>query len=117
LCLCKASNYANTQGFAECFFPEVSAFPLNGRLLEFWFTRATTSQDMQNIKQAEIDVGPINAEMYHLNWRWFETDDEYFEVSKAHHYQGRWMVYGVHLPDEVLKKIYYQNAEKLYPGM
>lgn len=63
------------------------------------------------------DAGPINAEMYRLNWRWFETDDEYFDVSKAHHYQGRWMVYGVHLPDEVLKKIYYQNAKKLYPGL
>jgi len=62
-------------------------------------------------------AGPINAEMYRLNWRWFETDDEYFDVSKTHHYQGRWMVYGVHLPDEVLKKIYYQNAKKLYPGL
>ena len=48
------------------------------------------------------DAGPINAEMYRLNWRWYETDDEYFDVANAHHYQGRWMVYGVNLPDEVL---------------
>jgi predicted TIM-barrel fold metal-dependent hydrolase len=63
------------------------------------------------------EAGPINAEMYRLNWRWYETDDEYFEVSKAHHYQGRWMVYGVNLPDDVLEKIYNKNAKKLYPGL
>ncbi|MFH1964573.1 MAG: amidohydrolase family protein [Acidobacteriota bacterium] len=61
--------------------------------------------------------GHINANMFHLNWRWYETNDEYFDVSKAHHYQGRWMVYGISLPDDVLKKIYYQNALKLYPGI
>jgi predicted TIM-barrel fold metal-dependent hydrolase len=63
------------------------------------------------------DAGPINEEMYRLNWRWYETDDEYFEVSKVHHYQGRWRVYGVHLPDDVLEKIYNKNAKKLYPGL
>jgi len=61
--------------------------------------------------------GHINANMFHLNWRWYETNDEYFDVAKAHHYQGRWMVYGVSLPDDVLKKIYYKNALELYPGI
>ncbi len=61
--------------------------------------------------------GAINANMFHLNWRFYETDDEYFDVSKAHHYQGRWMVYGVFLPDDVLEKIYNLNAKKLYPGL
>ena len=27
--------------------------------------------------------------------------------------QGRWKIYGINLPDEVLKKIYYKNAEKV----
>ena len=63
------------------------------------------------------DAGPINAEMYRLNWRWYETDDEYFDVAKAHHYQGQWKVYGIHLPDDVLEKIYNKNAKKLYPGL
>lgn len=63
------------------------------------------------------DAGPINAEMFRINWRWYETNDEYFDVSKAHHYQGRWMAYGVSLPDDVLEKIYYKNAMKLYPGI
>ena len=63
------------------------------------------------------DAGPINAEMYRLSWRWYETNDEYFDVAKIHHYQGRWMVYGVNLPDDVLEKIYNKNARKLYPGL
>ena len=60
------------------------------------------------------DTSPIDANMYHLNWRFYETDDDYFDVSAAHHYQGRWMVYGVYLPDDVLENIYYLNAKKLY---
>ena len=60
------------------------------------------------------DTSPIDANMYHLSWRFYETDDEYFDVSEVHHYQGRWMVYGVYLPDDILEKIYYLNAKKLY---
>ena len=63
------------------------------------------------------EAGPVNANMYRLNWRFYETDDEYFDVSAAHHYQGRWMAYGIHLPDDVLEKIYNKNAKKLYPGL
>ena len=29
--------------------------------------------------------------------------------------QGRWKIHGVFLPDDVLKKIYYENALKLLP--
>ena len=31
--------------------------------------------------------------------------------------QGRWFVYGLHLPDVVLEKVYYRNARKLIPGL
>ena len=27
--------------------------------------------------------------------------------------QGEWKIYGIGLPDEVLQKIYYKNAEKI----
>ena len=63
------------------------------------------------------DSGAINANMYHLNWRWYESDDEYFDVAKGHHYQGRWMVYGIFLADDVLQKIYNGTAKKLYPSL
>ena len=51
------------------------------------------------------DTAP-NAEAYRIYYRFLETDDEYFDPTGGHHLQGRWMIYGVHLPDEVLEKIY-----------
>lgn len=56
---------------------------------------------------------PCNAEAYRIYYRFLETDDEYFDPAGGHHLQGRWMIYGVHLPDEVLEKIYYKNALKI----
>lgn len=58
------------------------------------------------------DTAP-SAEAYRIYYRFLETDDEYFDPAGGHHLQGRWMIYGVHLPDGVLKKIYYQNALKI----
>jgi predicted TIM-barrel fold metal-dependent hydrolase len=53
------------------------------------------------------------ADMYQNNFRWLETADESFDYWGAPA-QGRWKIYGLNLPDEVLAKIYYQNAEKLF---
>lgn len=54
--------------------------------------------------------------VFHQNYyRFLETDDEYFnpEGENAPYGQGRWNIYGVHLPEEVLQRIYYRNAESL----
>jgi len=52
--------------------------------------------------------------VYRLTYRFLETDDEYFNYSIGDiPQQGRWYVYGLHLPEDVLHKIYYSNAEKL----
>ena len=57
-----------------------------------------------------IDAGP-DPEEYRLYYRFLETEDEYFDYSLIPiPPQGRWRIYGIHLPDEVLQKIYYQNA-------
>jgi predicted TIM-barrel fold metal-dependent hydrolase len=56
---------------------------------------------------------PPNAEAYRVYYRFLETDDEYIDPSGGHHLQGRWMIYGVYLPDEVLEKIYNKNALKI----
>ncbi len=56
------------------------------------------------------------AEAYRVYWQFLETRDEYFDVSKSHHFQGRWMVTALNLPPEVLQKVYYKNAMKLIPG-
>jgi len=48
-------------------------------------------------------------------WRVFETGDEYFDYYRDYH--AFWKLYGLELPDQVLKKLYYQNALKLVPGI
>lgn len=55
-----------------------------------------------------------NLDMYQLHYRFLETDDEYFNYSLASvPSQGRWYIYGLFLPDEVLKKIYFDNAKRI----
>ena len=51
-------------------------------------------------------------EMYRNHFRWLETNDEYFDYY-GYPGQGRWKIYGMGLPDEVLEKVYHLNAEKL----
>lgn len=54
-----------------------------------------------------------DANAYRIYYRFLETEDEYIDPAAGHHLQGRWMIYGLHLPDEVLEKIYNKNALKL----
>lgn len=51
--------------------------------------------------------------MYGNYFRWLETADEYFPYSN-YPGQGRWMIYGMELPDPVLEKVYHKNAEKIF---
>jgi predicted TIM-barrel fold metal-dependent hydrolase len=55
------------------------------------------------------------ASEYAFYFRLLETDDEYFESDRRRH--AFWRVYGLNLPDEVLKKVYYKNALKVIPGI
>lgn len=52
---------------------------------------------------------------YPYYWRVFETNDEYFDYYRDYH--AFWKLYGIGLPDQVLRKLYYQNALKLVPGI
>ncbi len=52
-------------------------------------------------------------EMYRNHFRWLETADEYFDYWEAPG-QGRWEIYGLDLPDQVLAKVYHLNAEKVF---
>mgnify|MGYP002399704594 CR=1 FL=1 len=56
-----------------------------------------------------------NPEEYHTYFRVLESDDEYFPYYKRYH--AFWKMYGLDLPDEILKKLYYKNALKLIPGL
>lgn len=54
-------------------------------------------------------------EEYPYYWRVFETADDYFDYYRGYH--AFWKLYGVALPDAVLKKLYYQNALKVTKGL
>lgn len=54
-----------------------------------------------------------SEEMYHNYFRWLETEDEYFPYAQ-YPGQGRWMISGMGLPDEVLESVYHKNAERLF---
>lgn len=51
--------------------------------------------------------------MYRLYFRFLETADEYFEYPSHASRQGRWNIYGLHLPEDVLRKVYRENALRL----
>ena len=59
------------------------------------------------------DSFAVDPAHYRTTYRFLETDDEYFSYGRN---QGRWNIYGVYLPDDVLRKIYHENALKLIPG-
>jgi uncharacterized protein len=52
---------------------------------------------------------------YPYYWRVFETNDEYFDYYRDYH--AFWKLYGMGLPDIVLKKVYYGNALSIVPGL
>lgn len=59
------------------------------------------------------DMGP-DLETYRLYYRFLETDDEYFNYNTGEvPAQGRWYVCGLYLPDEVLRKVYLENARRV----
>jgi predicted TIM-barrel fold metal-dependent hydrolase len=56
----------------------------------------------------------FNDELYEIYYRFLETEDEYFDYAPAPvPPQGRWRIYGLGLPDGILKKVYYENAAQL----
>lgn len=56
-----------------------------------------------------------NKEEFYTYFRVLETEDEYFPYYKKYH--AYWKMYGLGLPDEVLKKVYYKNALRIVPGL
>ena len=54
-------------------------------------------------------------EEYATYFRVLETEDEYFPYHKRYH--AFWRMYGIGLPDEILKKVYYKNAIRIIPNI
>jgi predicted TIM-barrel fold metal-dependent hydrolase len=59
------------------------------------------------------DLGPV-SESYLPHFRLLETDDDQIVPQGA---SRGWNVFGLYLPDEVLRKIYYENAERVIKGV
>ena len=56
-----------------------------------------------------------NPEEYPVYFRVLETDDDYFDYYRKRH--AFWKIYGLDLPDDVLRKVYYENALRIVPGL
>lgn len=56
-----------------------------------------------------------DKEEYYTYFRVLETYDEYFDYYRKRH--AHWKMYGLGLPDSVLKKVYFQNANNVIPGI
>jgi predicted TIM-barrel fold metal-dependent hydrolase len=56
-----------------------------------------------------------NPSEYHTYFRVLETADEYFPYYRRRH--AFWAMYGLELPGDVLKKLYYKNALRLISGL
>jgi predicted TIM-barrel fold metal-dependent hydrolase len=57
----------------------------------------------------------FQPEEYPYYWRVFETRDDYFDYYRNYH--AFWKLYGIDLPDGVLRKVYNANALKITPGL
>lgn len=62
----------------------------------------------------DLPAQRLSDELYEIYFRFLETDDEYFDYAPAAvPPQGRWRIYGIHLPDDILEKVYWRNAARL----
>jgi predicted TIM-barrel fold metal-dependent hydrolase len=62
--------------------------------------------------------GPRVPERLFPYWRFLETQDEYFAYAEnPFPPQGLWNIYGIYLPDDVLRKVYHENAARIIPGV
>lgn len=62
--------------------------------------------------------GPWPEERLRIYWRFLETNDEYFLYSEKNPQpQGDWRIYGIQLSESILKKIYFENAIRIIPGV
>ncbi len=56
----------------------------------------------------------FGAALYEIYFRFLETEDEYFDYAPAPvPPQGRWRIYGLGLPEDVLRKVYSENAARI----
>lgn len=66
------------------------------------------SADPNTPQQTFVDA------LYEIYFRFLETNDEYFDYAPSPTPpQGRWRIYGLGLPESILRKVYWENAAHL----
>jgi predicted TIM-barrel fold metal-dependent hydrolase len=61
----------------------------------------------------EVPQQMFGDQLYEIYYRFLETDDEYFDYAPAKvPPQGRWRIYGINLPEGILRKVYFENAAR-----
>jgi predicted TIM-barrel fold metal-dependent hydrolase len=64
---------------------------------------------------AHVPQQDLKPAMYQAYFRFLETLDEYFDYAPSPTPpQGRWKIYGVGLPEAMLKKVYHDNAARVF---
>ena len=91
---------------------------LSARLAELGRQPYTTREffiKYQNRIVFGTDMG-MELGVYRNHYRFLETYDEYFNYDTSEvPGQGRWFIYGIKLPAQVLKKVYRENMRRLLP--
>lgn len=63
---------------------------------------------------SEVPQQDLKPAMFQAYFRFLETLDEHFDYAPSPvPPQGRWKIYGIGLPDQILKKVYHNNAARL----
>ena len=94
-----------SESWADSLAPRASCFDkYQDRIL--FGTDATPHGD-------EFPQQVFNDQLYEIYYRFLETDDEYFDYAPAKiPPQGRWCIYGIQLPETILRKVYFENAAR-----
>lgn len=110
--------YAENLGWVGALLDECPNFyvDISARLAEIGRQPYTARRFFLNYADRVLFGTDMSAgEGWHqIYYRFLETDDEYFSYDLATiPSQGRWRIYGLYLPDEVLQKIYRFNAQRV----
>ncbi|MDG5766279.1 amidohydrolase family protein [Balneolales bacterium ANBcel1] len=95
-------NYPNLYADISARFSEIANIP---RFVKKFFIQ------YQDRLLYGTDLG-YNSGMYRTTFRILESADEHFYDHDV--FQRHWSLNGLNLPDEVLEKVYYKNAKKLF---
>jgi predicted TIM-barrel fold metal-dependent hydrolase len=89
------------------------AVELGGRIAELGRQPRRASRFLRQF-QDRVMFGmdtKLTVESYRTYFRFLETDDESFDYP-GYPWQGSWKIYGLNLCDEILQKLYHDNAAR-----